>query len=635
MRVFNFFFVVLLNSLFNFNVHSQSFGIGTDTPDPQSILELASTSRGFLAPRMTTAQRDAIAVVNGQDFGLMIYNLTTGQFNYWDGTQWVALLDIANNNYWTRTGSNLFPTVLTNNVGIGTSTPVSRLEVAGGRLEITTDNIATGTAGSGALEIANNLRLSSEDIATNTNSILYMQYNNNADLDVDNATFRVDASENNVGIGTFNPLHKLDITHLSSISDAHIRLYNAGNDFSRLNFSNSSYPTAYWSVAGYAHTTSATALLNFYFNNGSGGTNWMSINGAGFVNLPATTDASGLAGSGVLQIGGSLRLDGNEVITNDNTTLFLQNANTGDLNVSGGLMFVDASDLEVGIGTTAPIAKLHVRQTTNNTAIYGINTANGIAVHGHNSGTGDGGRFIGGNIDPGGLWWFCFGSGATSCGGNESNFIGPVGLAAGGRTGVYAMALMDTDFTTDHTGGFFGTVTSTGGLRALTAIGADINGTVFKVAGFGTVSTLVQDTEGKTRIMHAPETPEALFQDYGKGKLVNGEAYIKLDPIFTKNIIVDEKHPLRVFIQLRGDCKGTYVTAESDKGFKVKELMGGRSNTEFYWTVSANRRDEMIGGQISKYQDLRFEPMRDPMHKNEPYVLPNRASEEPKYTGEN
>jgi hypothetical protein len=117
---------------------------------------------------MTTAQRDAIAVVNGQDFGLMIYNLTTGQFNYWDGTQWVALLDIANNNYWTRTGSNLFPTVLTNNVGIGTSTPVSRLEVAGGRLEITTDNIATGTAGSGALEIANNLRLSSEDIATNS-----------------------------------------------------------------------------------------------------------------------------------------------------------------------------------------------------------------------------------------------------------------------------------------------------------------------------------------------------------------------------------------------------------------------------------------------------------------------------------
>ena len=71
---------------------------------------------------------------------------------------------------------------------------------------------------------------------------------------------------------------------------------------------------------------------------------------------------------------------------------------------------------------------------------------------------------------------------------------------------------------------------------------------------------------------------------------------------------------------MRGDCKGTYVTAESDKGFKVKELMGGQSNTEFYWTVTANRRDEMIGGQISKYQDLRFEPMRDPMHKYEHHL---------------
>jgi hypothetical protein len=51
MRVFKFFFVVLLNSLFNFNVHSQSFGIGTDTPDPQSILELASTTRGIFSAK--------------------------------------------------------------------------------------------------------------------------------------------------------------------------------------------------------------------------------------------------------------------------------------------------------------------------------------------------------------------------------------------------------------------------------------------------------------------------------------------------------------------------------------------------------------------------------------------------------
>jgi len=36
-------------------------GIGTPTPDASSILELNSTTKGFLAPRMTTAERLAIA----------------------------------------------------------------------------------------------------------------------------------------------------------------------------------------------------------------------------------------------------------------------------------------------------------------------------------------------------------------------------------------------------------------------------------------------------------------------------------------------------------------------------------------------------------------------------------------------
>lgn len=36
-------------------------GIGTNTPDASSVLELQSTTQGVLVPRMTTAQRTAIA----------------------------------------------------------------------------------------------------------------------------------------------------------------------------------------------------------------------------------------------------------------------------------------------------------------------------------------------------------------------------------------------------------------------------------------------------------------------------------------------------------------------------------------------------------------------------------------------
>ena len=53
-------------------VHSQSVAIGTTNPDSSAILDLSSNTQGFLMPRMTTAQRDAI--VDPAD-GLQILNL--------------------------------------------------------------------------------------------------------------------------------------------------------------------------------------------------------------------------------------------------------------------------------------------------------------------------------------------------------------------------------------------------------------------------------------------------------------------------------------------------------------------------------------------------------------------------------
>ncbi len=61
-------------------VKSQGVGIGTLTPDGSSELDIYSTSKGLLMPRMSSAQRDAIILPAK---GLMIYNMTTndGQLN--------------------------------------------------------------------------------------------------------------------------------------------------------------------------------------------------------------------------------------------------------------------------------------------------------------------------------------------------------------------------------------------------------------------------------------------------------------------------------------------------------------------------------------------------------------------------
>jgi hypothetical protein len=53
----------LISVLFSSNtIHAQSMGISSEaiTPDPSSILEMRTTDRGILIPRMTTAERDNI-----------------------------------------------------------------------------------------------------------------------------------------------------------------------------------------------------------------------------------------------------------------------------------------------------------------------------------------------------------------------------------------------------------------------------------------------------------------------------------------------------------------------------------------------------------------------------------------------
>jgi hypothetical protein len=143
--------------------------------------------------------------------------------------------------------------------------------------------------------------------------------------------------------------------------------------------------------------------------------------------------------------------------------------------------------------------------------------------------------------------------------------------------------------------------------------------TEYKILGSGTVSTTVKDTKGDKVVLHCPETPEIYFEDYGEGQLVNGKVHIILDPTIAKNVAINEKHPLRVFIQLRGDCKGTYVTNENATGFDVIELNGGKSNAPFNWHIIANRADEvMTSGKISKNADVRFE--KAPALKSPPKV---------------
>ena len=58
-------------------------GIGTALPHPRAQLEIASTTRGLLIPRMTTAQRDALCTTDCPQ-GLIIYNTDANCIEFFD-----------------------------------------------------------------------------------------------------------------------------------------------------------------------------------------------------------------------------------------------------------------------------------------------------------------------------------------------------------------------------------------------------------------------------------------------------------------------------------------------------------------------------------------------------------------------
>lgn len=67
-------------------------GIGTETPNASAILDVSSTTRGLLLPRMTTIQRDAIASPSA---GLVIFNTTSNCLNMFTGVIWNELCGTA------------------------------------------------------------------------------------------------------------------------------------------------------------------------------------------------------------------------------------------------------------------------------------------------------------------------------------------------------------------------------------------------------------------------------------------------------------------------------------------------------------------------------------------------------------
>ena len=110
---------------------------GSHSADPSAKLQLDAVDKGFLVPRMTTAQRNAIVSPAN---GLLIYNTDSNMFNFWTGTSWLPVGSPVGNvgDVQFNAGGGLFGAnpnfywdIANARLGIGNAAPALMLDVSG------------------------------------------------------------------------------------------------------------------------------------------------------------------------------------------------------------------------------------------------------------------------------------------------------------------------------------------------------------------------------------------------------------------------------------------------------------------------------------------------------------------------
>ncbi|WP_299762990.1 tail fiber domain-containing protein [uncultured Dokdonia sp.] len=119
-------------------------GIGTNTPDPSSILHIQSEDKGLLISRMTITERDAI---QNPATGLLIYQTNSNPgFYYFNSINWIPFNDsgwLLTGNDGTSPGDNFAGTIDNQDLAIGTQNSELMRILGNGNVGIGTTNPLT------------------------------------------------------------------------------------------------------------------------------------------------------------------------------------------------------------------------------------------------------------------------------------------------------------------------------------------------------------------------------------------------------------------------------------------------------------------------------------------------------------
>ncbi len=607
--------------LWMINAYSQNVAINDDgsAPNANAMLDVdvSTNDKGFLIPRLNTGQRVAIAGLGPADEGLTVYDSTTKCYWLWDGTQWRKFGMLPGDD-WTLVG-NAGTSALTNFLGTTDAVDLVFRTADQERMRVKATGYVGVNAANPTYRFTVNEQLNPfgiDGIKAAIAAHVYSDADGNDEYPigvmghVHNTPFGAVGEDYGYGVLGISEPNFLGGVGVMGTAAGTVLAFPFQAGMSGI------YDVDRYSLIGTLDVGYYTRYVNDYNGNTYGGYYFIdnsfdnsALNKIGLYiyNLGSYGVKRGVEvrinNEAEQKIGFNINFDNTSITDATNGVLYRgknDNAQGWGMLISsmgqnptylagGGGIFSKSREFSV-IGDAANVDGTGVvGMGQNYGSIATLMNGSGVSGGGRTTGvygiarltTGTGGVFVGNNAGPTTL---VSGSGAAATG----TEIGVFGLATG---------------TSDCWGGYFDN-----GWGSFAYVGGTLGFVDYKINGPGSVSTIVSDLNEEPVNMFCPEAPEILFQDYGTGELVNGKAYIKMDPIFTKNIHVDKENPIKVFVQLEGDCKGVYVTNKTADGFEVVELQGGTSNVPFSWTVTATRADRLdeSGNIASKHVGVRF-----------------------------
>ena len=341
-------------------------GINTTTPDASSMLDISSTNKGLLIPRVSIPNLNAAAPIISPATSLLVYNTngTTGVgFYYWDGLKWTPFT--GSTSHWTKVGNDIYNNN-TANVGVETTSPSTKFHVEnigapGSLLNQTfeTNTISPFTTGgngnwatqtsvkyagtyaakSGTIGDSQSTQMSHTIVIPAGGATLSFYYNVSSESNYDYLRFYIDGVQQNQWSGAIGWTQQ---TYLLTAGSRTLRW-----EYSKDSSSSSGTDAAY--IDNVTITTAAPAAMRIVDGNqstgkvltsdASGNATWQSITNSSISDIPIMASIQGMtipicnsisAGST-----GSFSVNIKGVPTTVSWNVLLKQGKSGSTNVSG------------------------------------------------------------------------------------------------------------------------------------------------------------------------------------------------------------------------------------------------------------------------------------------------------------